>query len=400
MAVSQDEYRERRAKLRESLPEAAIVLMSASDSSGDPRSPLLQEPNFFYLTGWSEPGAVLLILPESSQPNEILFLPPRSERKERYEGRRAAPGDPGVEKLTGFATVMSTDAWENEVRRRIRDLHQLYSLKSHPSMDQLQRATPSADWNEVFPAIAKLRMIKSPREIELIQRSIDVSIEAHRAAWRRARAGLHEYQVAATMTEVMLDNGCERHAYRPVVGSGPNSVILHYGANRRRMDRGEILLMDVGAECNAYAADITRSIPVSGRFNARQRELYDLVLSAQKAAIAAVKPGASMGPRGELLQAAKDYMDKHGKPINGKLPSEYFVHGIGHHVGLEVHDAALPSEPLAPGMVITIEPGIYIPEEGIGIRIEDMVLVTQTGGKVLSAALTRDAAEIEKRIAH
>lgn len=386
--------------MRESLPDSAIVLIGASDSSSDPRSPMLQEPNFYYLTGWSEPGAVLLILPESDQPNEILFLPPRNERKERYEGRRAAPGDPGVEKLTGFTTVLSSDAWENEIRRRTRDHTSLYSVRSHPSMDQLQRATPSAEWSDVFPAVAKLRMIKSPREVELIQRSIDVSIDAHHAAWKRAKAGLFEYQVAATMTEVILDHGCERNAYRPVVGSGPNSVILHYGANRRRMDRGEILLMDVGAECSAYAADITRSIPVSGKFNPRQRELYDLVLGAQKAAIAAVKPGASMGPRGELLQAAKDYMDKHGKLINGKPPSDYFVHGIGHHVGLEVHDAALPSELLAPGMVITIEPGIYIPEEGIGIRIEDMVLVTRTGGKVLSSALTRDAAEIERRIAH
>jgi Xaa-Pro aminopeptidase len=400
LLVSQDEYRERRAKLRASLPGSAILLMGAPDNSSDPRNPLLQEPNFFYLTGWLEPGAALLILPESEQPNEVLFLPPRSERKERYEGRRAAAGDPGVGKLTGFAAVMSTDAWENETRIRTRDLKPLYSLKNVPAMEQIQRATPSAEWNDVSASIARLRMVKSAREVELIQHSIDVSVEAHQAAWKRAKAGLFEYQIAATMTQVMLDSGCERNAYRPVVGSGPNSVILHYGANRRRMDRGEVLLMDVGAECGAYAADITRTIPVGGRFNARQRELYDLVLGAQKAAISAVKPGTSISNTGELLRAAKEYMDAHGKPINGKPPSHYLTHGIGHHVGLEVHDAAINGEPLAPGMVITIEPGLYIPEEGIGIRIEDMVLVTRSGGKVLSDALPREAADIERRIGH
>ena len=233
----------------------------------------------------------------------------------------------------------------------------------------------------------------------MIQRSIDVSIDAHLAAWKRTKPGLFEYQLAATMTQVLMEQGCERHAYRPVVGSGPNSVILHYGFNHRRMDSGELVLMDVGAECNAYAADITRTIPVSGRFTPRQRELYELVLGAQKAAIAAVKPGASMGTRGEIAEAAKQYLDTHGKPVHGKPLSAYLTHGIGHHVGLEVHDASA-DVPLAPGMVITVEPGLYIPEENTGIRIEDMVLVTEAGAKVLSHALPRSAADVERRLQH
>ncbi|HUQ92177.1 MAG TPA: Xaa-Pro peptidase family protein [Bryobacteraceae bacterium] len=372
LGISPDEYRERRARLRQALPDTAILLMGSADTSSDPRSPLLQEPNFYYLTGWLEPGAVLLILPEDAQPNEILFLPPHNERKERYEGRRAAAGDEGVEKRTGFLVVRSTDIWEAEVARLAPQAKKLSTI-SH--------------------AIARLRTVKSHTEIELLQRAIDVTSQAHLAAWKRPKTDLYEYQLAATMTATFLELGCERPAYRPVVGSGPNSVILHYGANRRRMDRGEVVVMDVGAECASYAADITRTIPVSGRFTARQRELYEVVLGAQKAAIAAVKPGAFLGATGELVKAARDYMDKH----DGL--GKYFTHGIGHHVGLEVHDAMVPAEPLVPGMVITIEPGIYIPEENIGIRIEDMVLVTAQGGKVLSASLPREAAEIEKRLA-
>ncbi|MBS1830691.1 MAG: aminopeptidase P family protein [Acidobacteria bacterium] len=383
LVVSADEYRERRARLRAAIPDAAIVLEGAPDTSGDPRSPMLQEPNFYYLTGWKEPGAVLVILPASVEPNEILFLPPRSERKERYEGHRVAAGDADATSRTGFAKVMSTDVWEAEVSRLMQD-------------GNVPRRMKLA---EAAPVIAKLRMVKSRREVDMIQHSIDVSIEAHLAAWRRAKAGLFEYQLAATMTQVMMEQGCERHAYRPVVGSGPNSVILHYGFNHRRMDSGELVLMDVGAECNAYAADITRTIPVSGRFTPRQRELYELVLGAQKAAIAAVKPGASMGSRGEVVEAAKKYLDTHGKPIHGKPLSTYLTHGIGHHVGLEVHDASA-DVPLAAGMVVTIEPGLYIAEENTGIRIEDMVLVTETGAKVLSSALPRSASDVERRMQH
>jgi Xaa-Pro aminopeptidase len=139
--------------------------------------------------------------------------------------------------------------------------------------------------------IARLRMHKSPEELALIQRSIDVTLDAHRAAWKRAAPGLYEYQVAAAMTAVYFDEGCERHAYAPIVGSGPNSTVLHYSRNSRRMDRGELLLMDVGAECAGYAADITRTIPVGAPFSKRQREIYEIVLGAQNAVIAAIKPG-------------------------------------------------------------------------------------------------------------
>ena len=244
-------------------------------------------------------------------------------------------------------------------------------------------------------------MVKSPEELELLQYAADASIAAHRAAWKRAAPGLYEYQVAATMEAVYLDRGCERSAYAPIVGAGPDSTVLHYSRNSRRMDQGELLLMDVGAECACYAADITRTIPIGGHFTPRQREIYDIVLGAQNAVIAAVKPGMTIGKTApnSLYTIAYDYINSHGKDIHGEPLGKYFKHGISHHIGLEVHDASDTNLPLQPGMVISVEPGIYIPEENLGVRIEDMVLVTKDGAKVLSAQLPREAAEIEKALA-
>jgi Xaa-Pro aminopeptidase len=211
---------------------------------------------------------------------------------------------------------------------------------------------------------------------------------------------MYEYQSSALLWNTYIANGCEDVAYSPIVGSGPNSTVLHYSANQRRMDRGEVVVMDAAAECDGYASDITRTIPVGGKFNARQREIYEIVLGAQNAAIAAAKPGVRMtGPTNSLTRIAKDYMDAHGKDLHGAPIGKYFIHGIGHQVGLQVHDASL-DVPLEAGMVVTIEPGIYIPEEGIGVRIEDVVLITENGAKVLSAALAREPDEIEKAVVH
>jgi Xaa-Pro aminopeptidase len=238
-------------------------------------------------------------------------------------------------------------------------------------------------------------MHKSPAELALIQRSIDTTLQAHRAAWKRAAPGLYEYQVAATMTDVYFDAGCERSAYEPIVGSGPNSTILHYARNSRRMDGGELLLMDVGAECAGYAADITRTIPVGAGFTARQREIYEIVLGAQNAVITAIKPGVMLR---DLTKVAREYIDTHGKDLHGETLGKYFTHGVSHHVGLDVHDATDFGEPLAEGNVITVEPGIYIPEENIGIRIEDMVEVSKDGARLMSGALPRDPGDVEKAL--
>ena len=387
-------YLSRRAELRKALPNGIVVLFGRSETdSDDLRSGFYQEPNFYYLTGWNQPGAVLVVEPGG----DILFLAPKDPEAEKWTGPKASAQDRNAAALTGFEQVMPVQAFESELAKLMRQYPRLYALKG----TRLEKLAPLREISDVRPAIAKLRMKKSPEEIALIERATNVSIEAHRAAWKRAAPGLYEYQVAGTMVGIFAENGCERAAYAPIVGSGPNSVFLHYSRNKRRMDRGEVLLMDVAAECSAYASDITRTIPVGAKFSKRQREIYDVVLGAQRAAIAAVKPGMTIAKTSpnSLYKIAYEYINTHGKDLHGEPLGKYFTHGLSHHVGLEVHDASDPTAPLEEGMVITIEPGIYISEEKIGVRIEDVVLVTGNGSKVLSGALPTDAEEIERAIA-
>ena len=387
-------YLSRRAELRKALPNGIVVLFGRTNAdSDDLRSGFYQEPNFYYLTGWNQPGAVLVLEPAG----DIIFLPPKDTDAEKWTGPKASAQDRNAAAVTGFEQVMPVPAFESELLRLMRQYPRLYALKG----TRLEKLAPLREILDAQPAIAKLRMKKSPEEIALIERATDVSIEAHRAAWKRAAAGLYEYQIAATMTGVFAENGCERAAYAPIVGAGPNSVFLHYSRNKRRMDLGEILLVDAAAECSAYASDITRTIPVGARFSKRQREIYDVVLGAQRAAIAAIKPGMTIGKTSpnSLYNIAYDYINSHGKDLHGKPLGKYFTHGLSHHVGLEVHDASDINTPLEAGMVITVEPGVYIPEEKLGVRIEDIVLVTESGAKVLSAALPREPDEIERAIA-
>jgi Xaa-Pro aminopeptidase len=379
--LTHEEYRARRAALRSSL-NGVVVLHGAVDPS-DLHESFHQDPNFEYLTGWEEPGAAVLLAPKE----EILFLPPRVANRETYNGRTTGPDENGVPAKTGFDRVLPLANLDAEVRRAT--------------------AAPLARIDDKTAAelIGKLRMRKSPAEIALIRKATESTVAAHLAAWKRMQPGLFEYQIAATMVGTYEDLGCERSAYAPIVASGPNAVILHYSANRRRIEAGELVIMDVGAECSGYTTDITRTVPAGGKFTPRQRELYEIVLGAQKAAIAAVKPGMSLlgedphgASPGSLRKIAYDYINSHGKDLHGAALGKYFVHGLGHYVGLEVHDPGSFRAKLEPGMVITIEPGIYIAEEGIGIRIEDTVLVTETGAEVLSSALPKEIQEIERLV--
>jgi len=387
-----DEFRARRANLRKSLD--GVLVLAAAAEGRDAVFRFTQEPNFYYLTGWSQPGDRLLMTASS----EILFLPHHNERGELYTGKRASAEDAGVQALTGFDEVLPIERLEAELDKALNSSEKLYALAGESVSDQLRARYPFREISDGAPLITKLRVKKSAAEIAAIQHATDVSIEAQRAAWKRIASGAYEYQVAATLEYGFLDSGCEGPAYAPIVGSGPNSTLLHYDANDRRMDSGEVVVMDAAAECNDYASDLTRTLPVGGKFSARQREIYQIVLGAQKAAIAAVKPGARLSGDGETLtKVARDYMDGHGKDLHGETLGKYFTHGIGHQVGLEVHDPNVEG-PLEAGMVITIEPGIYIPEEKIGVRIEDVVLVTENGAKVLSAALAKEPEQIEKAV--
>ena len=391
--IQPDEFRSRRGALRKSL-DGVMVLFGQREGL-DVVFHFRQEPNFYYLTGWTEPGAILLVTPAE----ETLFLPHHDEHAERFLGKRSSAEDANVHQATGFDRVLGVEKFETELDGALSRFAKFYALSSGPDRVKLQARYAFREISDAAPPITKLRVKKSDAELAAIQRATDVTIDAHRATWKRIEPGMYEHQLSAVLMSVYLDRGCEGVAYDPIVGSGPNGAVLHYFSGGRRMDRGEVVLMDSAAECGGYASDITRTIPVGGKFSKRQRELYQIVLGAQKAAIAAIKPGIRMGgEENSVTKVAKDYLNSHGKDTHGEPLGKYFTHGLGHPVGLQVHDPNVDG-PLEAGMVVTVEPGLYIPEEGIGIRIEDVVLVTEHGAKVLSAALPKEPDEIEAALA-
>lgn len=387
-----DEYRARRANLRKNLD--GVMVMFGRVEGRDEVYHSAQDPNFLYLTGWTEPGARILF----TSGHEVLFLPHHNVRAEYFQGKRSSAEDPGILDLTGFEAVLPIERFESELDRALSVHEKLYAPLNEPYTDKLRALHPLREISNAVPLIIKLRAKKSEREIAAIQHATDVSVDAQRASWKRMGPGLYEYQISSLLWQTYIDRGCEDVAYSPIVGSGPNSTVLHYSANQRRMDSGEVVVMDAAAQCDDYASDITRTVPVSGKFTPRELEIYNVVLGAQKAAIAAVRPGIRMGGPGDTLtKIATEYMDSHGKDLHGQPLGKYFIHGLGHGVGLQVHDPS-PDGPLEEGMVVTIEPGIYIPEESIGVRIEDVVLVTKNGAKVLSAALPKEPDEVEKAV--
>ena len=414
-------YAQRRAKLA-ATADAPIVITGLTGREEDSQTYVfVQEENFYYLTGQNEEEAGLILLPPADSkarkddfqgPREILFLAAKNPGKEKWNGVRMSPGDPGIQAHTGFADVRSFP----EMRATIEKLAKFYpvfytilpyekELGGYPhekeTVDWLKLAVPQVNLKDIRSNITDLRLIKSPTEIAFLREAVDLSLDAHFAAFKMMRPGLWEYQVAAKMVEVHAMGGSEAEAYAPIVGAGPNSTVLHYDKLGRKIQDGDIVVMDVGAQYSGYAADITRTVPANGKFTPRQREIYDIVLGAQNAALAALKPGADMCRKGKqsLYKISYDYINSHGKDQNGKPLGQYFIHGLGHNIGLNVHDPGDSCKPLMPGQVVTVEPGIYIPEENLGVRIEDDVLVTETGYELLSSKLPRSADEIEKIMA-
>ncbi len=395
--IEQSEYAERRAKLRKAAPDAAILIFAAQPPPDvHDRNGVFQETNFYYLTGWNEPHAALLLCSVCAPKlQEVLFLPKRNERREKYEGRHLAPGDADATEKSGFRQVLGIPQVESTLQKALAEATNFYTLYNE-HQEQIQKLAPLRPLKDIRPMITALRMIKSPAELAMLMHAIDATNEAHRVSWRTTKPGLYEYEVSSAMQDAYYRRGCERNAYPPIVGSGPNSVILHYSASKRRMDAGDLLLMDVGAECGMYAADITRTIPVNGKFTLRQREIYNLVLKAQEAAIAQAKPGIKLA---DLTRFAEEYLDKQGPGPGGKPWRDFMIHKISHHIGLDVHDPFDPNAPMAEGMVVTVEPGIYLADENLGVRIEDMIVFTKDGVKVMSAALPKTVEALEKEMA-
>ena len=417
-----DIYRQRRAVLEDKLNDGLILLFGNKEASGSEAYHVFrQESNFHYLTGYDEPGAVLLLAPplhdrkstfweESPRlPNEILFLPARNAEEERWKGPELDPNAPAAASQIGVAATESMEHFEREIQRFSHGYSLIYTLLPDPraaedddllqkqNVERLRKVVRAAKFKDVQRALGELRQMKAPSELKLIRYATECTMSGLQAAARELHPGMFEYESAALLKYTFERQGCLGLAFDPIVGSGFRSTILHYTKNSEKMESGDLVVMDVGAEYVHYASDITRTLPVNGHFTERQREIYNIVLGAQQAAMDAVKPGMKITGRGanSLYQIAFDYINRHGKDNHGQPLGKYFIHGLSHHVGLDVHDAGDPRRILEPGMVVTLEPGIYLPEESLGVRIEDMVLVTTTGYELLTRQLPREADEVE-----
>jgi Xaa-Pro aminopeptidase len=357
-----------------------------------------QDDSFFYLTGLETEGAWLLVSARADGGiDETLFLPRRVPSQEVWTGKRLGPGERAAE-LTGIADVreLHGDSLTAAVLSALRNAGGALHLVARGAIaDRPERTRWEAAWPDVrdaTAALAGMRVVKDDVELAAMRRSIVITTEAQRAAMRAIRPDMAEYEIEAVIEYTFRRHGADRVAFPSIVGSGPNSTTLHYDVNRRTMRAGDLVVMDIGAEYAQYAADVTRTVPVSGVFTPRQRAVYELVLATQQAAIDAVRPGIT---RADLSRIARRYMAEHSAGVcPGDDCTRYFIHGLTHWLGMRVHDVG-GRVPLVPGMVFTIEPGIYIPEEEIGIRIEDDILVTPEGAEVLSSGAPRSVEDIE-----
>ena len=424
----------RRRQLMAAAGEGAILILPAAGErvrSRDTHYPYRQDSDFWYLTGFSEPDAVLVLVPGRKHGESILFCRERDPEREGWDGPRLGP-EGVVDQLGMDDAYPITDIDDIlpgllEGRRRVH-----YHLGRDPDFDLKligwlnrvraqvrQGAQPPQEFLELGHLLDEQRLFKSADEIRLMQRAADISVEAHRTAMRAARPGIHEFELQAELERVFRIHDAEP-AYASIVGAGANACVLHYRDNRAKSKAGQLVLVDAGAEYRGYAADITRTFPVGGRFSKEQRAIHDLVCAAQAAAMAQARPGVAY-EAGHIaaVQTLSEGLLRLGL-LQGTLEQvveagdykRFYRHKTGHWLGLDVHDVGEyrldgESRLLEPGMVFTIEPGLYIPEapdipskwRGIGVRIEDDVLVTADGHRVLTGALERSADEVEALMA-
>jgi Xaa-Pro aminopeptidase len=388
-------YQARREALARELHSGVAVLFGNYEPALEYQD-FRQDEDFYYLTGWNEPGAALIVADavparagKSALPyREILLLPERNLRMELFTGIKLDAASPNATDITGVREV-----------RSIRDLPGILSerglravwtqLDSEPAKAALaftQSSLGNGDTvapQDVRELTKTLRSSKDPGEIELLRKAASASIKAQEAAILAIHPGINERAISGVITGTLLANGCERPSYPSIVGSGLNSTVLHYMADDANMQSGDVVVMDAAGEYSMYASDVTRTVPVNGHFTDRQREIYNIVLGAQRAAAEAFVSGKStlnrQDPENSLDAVARNYIKTHGKDLHGQPLDKYFIHGLSHSVGIDVHDPQDYTKPMGPGSVFTIEPGIYIPEEKIGVRIEDTFYVDQNG---------------------
>jgi len=429
--IKQKEYARRRQQLMRMAGENSIVILQAAPPrvrNNDVYFPYRQDSDFLYLTGFREPSALLVLIPEEGAGRSLLFCRERDPEREMWDGRMAGLADAVSE--YGMDEAYDIGELDQRLRELLHDRDRIYhDLGRDPMFDQRligwlnefrgeKRKTYHVpeEIHALDHMLHDMRVYKSREELSAMRRAAKVAIEAHEEAMRLCRPGLNEADVHAALLHVFTRHQCEP-SYQPIVGGGANACVLHYIANRDELRDGDLLLIDAGAEYDGYASDITRTFPVNGRFTAEQRALHEVVLSAQLAGIEKVRAGNQwQDVHDAAIRVATEGMIELGilsAPVDQQIESggykRFYIHNTGHWLGLDVHDVGEytidgHSRELEPGMVMTVEPGIYIrpddetaPERfrGLGIRIEDNVCVTRDEPRILTEGLARSADEIE-----
>ena len=416
-------------------PNSVAVLPAAREAtrSNDTEYRFRQDSDFYYLTGFKEPDAVAVLAP-SREEKYTLFVRPRDREKETWTGRRA--GVEGAKELYGADAAYPVEEFQEKLAELLDGARRLYYRLGggNPELDQtiIQQLAlmRRKGWRNVRPPdtivdpgtiLHEMRLIKTDEEVALMQRAADIAAEAHREAMRAARPGVKEYEIEALIEYIFRRRGASAPAYNSIVGAGANATILHYVNNESELKDGDLLLIDAGAEYEGFASDITRTFPVSGRFTEAQRDIYQLVLDCQEQCTQMVAPGVTMDEmHARSVEILTEGMVRLGllkgdvkKLVEEEAHKKFYMHRLGHYLGLDVHDVGLyhadgQPRPVEAGIVMTVEPGLYIAEDaedipdkyrGIGVRIEDDVLVTAEGHRVLTAAAPKQVEEIESLMA-
>ncbi|SFV82746.1 Xaa-Pro aminopeptidase [hydrothermal vent metagenome] len=399
-------HQNRRKELLSQLDEGALVIISTNPEqlrNGDVHYPFRPHSDFWYLTGFTEPQAVAVF----SKDTYTIFLRDKDPAREIWDGKRLGVSD--APQALKADKAYSIDELKTQLPKLIADATTLYyDFKPCTLDDEIIAYLPKTQYQSLASYVHEMRLIKSDGEIELMQTAADISVNAHQLAMQQTRADLFEFEVASVFDAEFRKNNAE-HAYTPIVAGGENACVLHYIENNKILNDGDLLLIDAGCEVEGYASDITRTFPVNGTFSAAQRQIYQIVLDAQLAAIESIKPGVMVVKPHQIATHViqQGLVDLGILQADGDL-SQFYMHGTGHYLGLDVHDVGAYQKndqhrQYEIGMVTTVEPGIYIRKDdkinpiywGIGIRIEDDVLITNNGNTVLTGALVKEIDDIE-----
>lgn len=365
-----------------------------------------QDNNFLYFTGLNIPNAILVLIKSADAVQEMLFIERGIPEREVWDGKKMTKDE--AQEFSEIRRVLYLDEYDATMSMWCPMLNKIHANIGFVALDQplnyalyrlepLRIRFPQIQIADITPLITPLRKIKDAWEIEQMQKAIDITGEGILDIIRQARASMYEYELEAMLFYRMQRSGAHHWGFAPIIASGINAATLHYGQNNCRIEEGQLVLMDVGAAYNNYSADITRCFPVSESFSDRQRQIYQLVLDVQKEIIEMIKPGVSLM---DLQVRTRELLAESALAI-GLIKdldeiTRYYMHGVSHFLGLDTHDLGGRNAILEVGNVITVEPGIYIPEENLGVRIEDDVLVTESGNRVLSRNIPKEVSEIEE----